>query len=567
MKDTRFAVDLGTTNTVVARWNDDLGRPEIIRLEDICRNRGAHTAIDDSSTIPSTVYLLRPEECYSFPLKYLYRNRQKYTGGLIGRRADEQDGGLCRDRYITGFKPALAVSGYRFIGKLGKWNFTADDATRIFFKSLFSSIKDSRGISVSGLTCSIPVDFYEFYRARLQKITRQAGIKFFRTIDEPVAAALGYGLSVNEGKNILVIDFGGGTLDLALIRMKEGSGNAGHCTVIAKTGVPLGGNTVDEWILQKVCSHYGYDAAAIAGDPSSFWWYRMLLAESCRVKESLFLKERETFYLLPSAIIQGHNVSLPGKGEHSRKPVDITGEEFHDLLREKGLYGIIDRAIITVLERAGSMGINEKDISDVLLVGGSTLLPGVYKLIEDRFGRDRVRAWQPLNAVAFGAAAFAAGKVYKDDHITHDYAFITYDRKSHDKQYNIIIPAGTGFPTPPDLWKRQLTPTCALGVPERLFKLVICEIGKKHALGQEFIWDEKGSLHSLDEGTGTSLIVPLNESDPTLGVLDPPHQPGDSRARVDLSFMINEDKWLCATVFDLLTGKYLFREKPVIRLK
>ena len=63
----------------------------------------------------------------------------------------------------------------------------------------------------------------------------------------------------------------------------------------------------------------------------------------------------------------------------------------------------------------------------MLLVGGSTLLPGVFPLLEERFERRRLRAWQPFEAVAYGGACFAADRVGALDFIVHDYAFVTHD--------------------------------------------------------------------------------------------------------------------------------------------
>jgi cell division ATPase FtsA len=245
--------------------------------------------------------------------------------------------------------------------------------------------------------------------------------------------------------------------------------------------------------------------------------------------------------------------------------VDINREQLIQILEERGLYTVLNNLINELLKAAGSKG--AKKVDEVLMVGGSTLLPRIYSIVEKKFGRDRVRAWQPFNAVAFGAAAFAAERIHKSDHITHDYAFVTYDKKTLEPEYNIIVPSGTSYPTQPDFWKRQLAPTCALGEPERIFKLVVCEIGKKHSFDQEFVWDEKGDLHVLKNGDNEALVIPLNESDPTLGYLTPPHYPSDRRARVEVSFMVNEDKWLCTSVYDLKTQKFLLQQKPVIRLK
>ena len=79
------------------------------------------------------------------------------------------------------------------------------------------------------------------------------------------------------------------------------------------------------------------------------------------------------------------------------------------LLRARGLYDILEDCTNEVRSQMASQGESEDVLDDVLMVGGSTLLPGVYPFFEERFGRGRVRAWQPFEAVAYGAAAYAAG--------------------------------------------------------------------------------------------------------------------------------------------------------------
>ena len=64
----------------------------------------------------------------------------------------------------------------------------------------------------------------------------------------------------------------------------------------------------------------------------------------------------------------------------------------------------------------------------------------------------------------------------------------------------------------------------------------------------------------------TQVVVPLNAASPTLGYLDPPHDPRDRRPRLEIAFGVNADRWLIATVHDLLTRKELMREEPVVRL-
>ena len=125
----------------------------------------------------------------------------------------------------------------------------------------------------------------------------------------------------------------------------------------------------------------------------------------------------------------------------------------------------------------------------------------------------------------------------------------------------MVIPRGTPFPTPPAFWKRQFVPTCALGEPERTFKLVICEVG---AAAEGFVWDADGRLHRA--GAGGPVVVKLNESNPALGRLEPPHPPGDKRPRLEIGFGVNAERWLCATVRDLRSGKHLMNGEPVVRL-
>jgi hypothetical protein len=207
------------------------------------------------------------------------------------------------------------------------------------------------------------------------------------------------------------------------------------------------------------------------------------------------------------------------------------------------------------------------DVEDVLLVGGSTLLPGFFSWFEERFERRRVRAWQPFEAVAYGAACFAGERMDALDFIVHDYAFVTHDPKTGDPQHTIIVPRGTRFPTSPELWKRQLVPTCALGEPESLFKLLICEVSRADGDERRFVWDAAGDVHKVGGVSGDpQVVVPLNAASPTLGYLDPPHSPRDRRPRLEIAFGVNADRWLIATVRDLLTHHELMREEPVVRL-
>ena len=91
---------------------------------------------------------------------------------------------------------------------------------------------------------TVPVGFYESYRAELQSIARGLKVRRFRTLDEPVAAALGYGVNPARDETLLVVDFGGGTLDLAAVRLGPGDGRSrGRRRCSPSTWSPWAGTT------------------------------------------------------------------------------------------------------------------------------------------------------------------------------------------------------------------------------------------------------------------------------------------------------------------------------------
>jgi molecular chaperone DnaK len=565
-----WAIDLGTTNSTIARWNDLSCSPELLHMEEVCREPIDGQEIEVRYSIPSCLYILPQKDWKTRIGAWPFFQKHFFIGSqaLIGRQAIEKDACAYSPAFIPGFKPYLIRDSYRTLSRIGNKSYSARKTATTFVRELLFLIKKKTGERPRYVTFSVPVDSYEPYRAELKHIAYKLGIKHFNPIDEPVAAAIGYGLRIDEPQCVLVIDFGGGTLDLALIEILEKQAELGRARVIAKYGAPVGGNVVDAWLVSEFCKILAYDLQKHSTDPNVKWWYRIMLEEACRVKESLFFQPQDTFFITPPRELQSFEALLYAKDQRLDTPLDVTREELVTLLEKRELYSLFDRCIDSVLEQAEAKGVTEQDISEVLMVGGSTLLPNIYSRVEELFGRDKMRAWQPFAAVAYGACAFSAGHLTKSDFITHDYAFITYDKDTHEPQYNIIIPRGTPFPTIKNFWKRQLTPTCPLGEPERIFKLLICEIGKAHSVEQEFVWDSFGRLHSFKAGDEKKpLVIPLNESNPTLGYLNPPHPPSDRSARLEVAFMVNKERWLCTTVYDIKTHRYLLVDAPVYKLK
>ncbi|HIE53088.1 MAG TPA: Hsp70 family protein [Armatimonadetes bacterium] len=550
-----WAIDLGTTNTVVARWDPEAQEPRVVPLREISRPQ----ILTETPVVPSAVYLRHPRTWRDHLGRWPFVERRWFLGrqAEIGQVAWEMNYDGRARAFARSFKPLLGRESRRPIAWLNGHPASVRYVTKVFLRELLAAIYHQHGTRIRDLVMSVPVDSYETYRAELRYImVNQLGVRRFRTLDEPVAAAVGYGLNIEREQNLLVFDFGGGTLDVALIRTGPTVEKAGQGEVIAKQGLNLGGDHVDVWLLEEFCRRTGNDLTA--WDDTD--WYRALLDESRRVKEQLYWQEEATFIFQDRAL---RELAVDRSGAR----LSISREEFVQLLADCGLYVDLRRVLEEALQEAATKGLEAREIDEVLLVGGSTLLPEVHTLLEELFGRERLRDWLPFEAVAHGACGLASG--YKvQDFIRHDYALLLYDEETKQAEYPIIVPEGTIYPTEPNFWEDFLTPTCPRGEPATTFELVICEISRASGTQKRLIWGPDGRLRVPGpEGEVPTAIVPLNRDNPTLGTLNPPHPPHEREARLRVGFGVNADRWLCATVYDLKRRMYLMREQPVVRLR
>lgn len=562
-----WAIDLGNSNTRVARWDSETSAPTLLELPEICRHPGGTEPLSAPRLIPSATEIIRDPTWQARLGRRPFFSKHFLLGNLatIGRPALERNLDAMRPGFVPAFKPYLDRESTRTLTRLGKQSYSARDVARLFVRELFAEIKKTTGVRIRDLVLTTPVEAFETYRAELSGVAKSLGVKKLRFIDEPVAAALGYGLSLGRERLILVVDFGAGTLDLALVSFSAREAEGGTARVIAKRGVALGGKHVDQWLLGDFSRTMGYDLQADNRDEEGRLWRQFMLAEARRVKEALFFQPTSIFQLTPP----DHLRSLCSEGLRSDDPwMEVTRDHLVNTLEENQLFDRLEDCLDGILDDAAAASVGEDDIGEILMVGGSTLLPGVYPLFEKRFGRDRVRAWQPFQAVAYGACAFASRSFTQSDFIVHDYAIVTFNPQTHEKEYTVIVPKGTRFPSQSNVWRRQMIPTCALGEPESIFKLVICELGRNGDEERKFMWDENGNLHRIDEKSegAQPIVVPLNESNPTLGNLDPPHSPSDKQPRIEVSFSVNAERWLCSTVVDLKTRRTILNNAKVVRL-
>jgi molecular chaperone DnaK (HSP70) len=552
-----LGIDLGTTNTGVASWDASSGQPQLVELPEVCRSPGGDDPLLAPRMVPTAVHLLAEQGLLdrigAWPpvARHLFLGRR----AEIGRPAIERNQGIAHAAFVPGFKQALMTEPVRPLARCGRKTVTARDAAAAFLRELLAEVKRATGRRPRDVAVTALVMAFETYRAEVQAILRGLGVRRVRFVDEPVAAALGYGLSLSRERTLLVVDVGGGTMHVVLVRLTPRGAAGGEAQVLAKQASRLGGNAVDGWVLAALCHDLGETVDADEDEDAQLW-RRLMLAEACRVKEAVFFQESAEFLVAPATT---RGLRAPGAA-----PVVLTRERLRAILEGNGFFKALGHCIDRVLAEARLGG---DAVEEVLLVGGSTLLPGVFPLLEERFGRPRLRAWQPFEAVAHGAACFAADRVSALDFVVNDYAFVVHDARTGAEQHTVIVPRGTRFPTPPDFWRRQVVPTCALGEPESIFKLLVCEIARGDGSDRRLVFDAAGDLHKVGGAeTQNEIVVPLNAASPTLGTLDPPHSPRDRRPRLDIAFGINADRWLVATVRDLLSQRELMHEEPVVRL-
>ena len=548
--ETHWSIDLGTTNTLIAKWVGT--HATTIALEELVDYEPAwHTPL-----IPSAIYF------------------QDLENAIIGRPAlaareilhAQETGAL--GPLARSFKKTLARASQQAVAQLGSDSISARQCAQVFLKELLEATatyerahmdphrtRMQKLVSalrwwrkegqVTSLTMTVPVESFEPYRAELVSISKKLGVKDIRTIDEPVAAALGYGLDLSEEKHLLVVDFGGGTLDLAIVRTHPATGDrqtrggpgTHRATLLAARGLIYGGETIDEWIADYGCEKLRAHQQQLRP---------IMLAQAEAIKKDLSNK---------ASVADSSYFLLQGGGR-----IEITRQEFLDLLEKRGLYKTLETLTEACLDDC-AREIDESQIDAVLLVGGSTLLPGVRDLYERIFGAQRVHYWEPFEAVVKGAAIYGAG-FSVDQIVHHDYAIRVYNDGEQRPEYERLVKRGTGYPTPKPFEVRYYS----VADNQTTFRLPVCEVGyagqmslpwSRRMNGNEY-WIPKGS----EEG---ECVVTLNEGDALK--LTPPGSADNGRARLKIEFTIDENRFLVATIHDLQKQKDLRTDERVVKLR
>lgn len=258
-------------------------------------------------------------------------------------------------------------------------SFEPEDVSAVILKKLKSDAEKLLGDTVDGAVITVPAYFNDLQRNATQKAGEIAGLNVTGIINEPTAAALAFGVSANTDKKqtILVYDLGGGTFDVTIIEI---DGN--EITVLGTDGDrDKGGRNFDMLIINdayKMALSQGIDLKKDADD----WRDLTMKAEKC--KRTLSQASQASFI-------------INGKFSYT-----LTRDEFEKMLEQH-----IIQTISVIEGVCDDTGVSYKDLDKILLVGGSTRIPMIARVLEDETGIKPSREVHPDEAVAIGAAIHA----------------------------------------------------------------------------------------------------------------------------------------------------------------
>jgi|SRR5271157_171685 len=525
----RFAVDFGTSNTVLGLWDET--RKESILLHIPEFSRFYEQGGEQISVIPSLVHYAE--------------DGKRWIGNQVLQRSLYQSERTFRwmKRYINHRSQIkVNVDGREISPLIAGQDFLS---TVLLFAAQEINLEDEE------IALSVPVESYEHYENWLSTVAEAARINRYRLIDEPSAAALGYGAAIQPGQAYMIFDFGGGTLHTSVVLMEpeQKQGAVRRCRVLGKAGRDLGGTHIDQWIFEEVLRlNCRQDSEEEVRRISN-----ILLVECEQIKEKLSFNNQASL-----------SVMNPETGRVLE--AEFTRSQFEELLERHNLYSEIDHTIRSAINSARERGYDLDAIHQVMMVGGSSQIPSVQRSLRQIFDRDRVKFDHPLDAIARGAAAFVAGIDFYD-FIQHDYGirFVNPQKKEYD--YRIIVQRGTAYPTPEPLARLSIK---ASYEGQRQMGIAIFEMGQQHDQYRE-------TMELVFDPGGAARIVPLtpneqeqrslfwmNEHNPTFLIADPAAQQGEPRFEVE--FRIDANKRLTITARDIKTGVLTHRDFPVVKL-
>jgi molecular chaperone DnaK len=360
-------IDLGTTNSLVAYMKD--GQPCVVP------DRNGRTMVPSVVALTDNGLIVgdsAKEHLTRNPERTVYSVKRFMGKGL----ADVQNELAYFPYHVTETGGVIRI-------RLGQKSYSPPQVSAMILKELKLRAEASLGESITKAVITVPAYFNDSQRQATKDAGLIAGLEVLRIINEPTAASLAYGLQQKTQGTIAVYDFGGGTFDISILKLKDGI-----FEVLATSGdTHLGGDDLDRVLVDlfigDIRDQYGIDVSRY---PDHMQTVR-LEAERAKIRLSDELKTEIT-------------IELPeDKGRFTR---ELTRDQLESLV-----VGIIERTLAPCRIALKDAGLTPKNIDEVVLVGGSTRMPLVRQRVEALFGKQPHCHLNPDEVVALGAAVQA----------------------------------------------------------------------------------------------------------------------------------------------------------------
>jgi molecular chaperone DnaK len=388
-----IGIDLGTTNSVIAFKDTSV---KIVRNKDNEElTRSCVGLLNDEIVVGSIAYRLIERD----PINTILSVKRLMGGAIKDKMVQDM---IKSNYYSFGITELKGGTDIAVAVVLGGKQYTPEQISAEILKKLKADAEEKLGDQVTHAVITVPAYFTERQKNATRRAAEMAGLKVKKILAEPTAAAIAYGidnLKPGEPKTVLIYDFGGGTFDLSILNIANGQ------YMEAGTGGDrwLGGDDLDrklqEIIEAKVCSLYNINKLQPLVDKLTvrnkyrFEGQMRFQTEMAKISLSSTNKAR----ILIDNLLEDEN------GDIIDIDVTITREEFEDSIKP-----FVQRTIDLIEQLLKEVGYDMSMIDSILLVGGSSCIPLVKKMLSEKYGNNKIKVSEkPMLSIAEGAGVLA----------------------------------------------------------------------------------------------------------------------------------------------------------------
>jgi len=365
-----IGIDLGTTNSVVAVMEGS--SPKVLVNSSGSRLTPSVVAFTDKGE--RLVGQIARHQQVTNPENTIFSIKR-----FMGRRHSE----VSAEEKLVPYKITGAPDELVKVNVRGK-EFTPPEISAMVLQDLKKTAEDYLGQKVTKAVITVPAYFNDSQRQATKDAGKIAGLEVERIINEPTAAALAYGLEKKKNEKVAVFDFGGGTFDISILDIGENV-----FEVLSTNGdTHLGGDDLDAVLINYLADEFKKtEGIDLREDPMA----HQRLKEAAEKAKCELSSQLETTVNLPF-------ITADASGPKHLQ-ITITRSKFEALAEP-----ILERLKDPCYKALDDAKLKPADISEVLLVGGSTRIPKVQQIVKETFGKEPNKSLNPDEVVALGAA-------------------------------------------------------------------------------------------------------------------------------------------------------------------